>query len=108
MSYTSLLIDSCTVSRYTEGTRDSYGKPARTWADHLTAQACRLTTPTGREVQVGVEVVIADYLLFMQDVDVTEEERIISGGVTYEILLVKIRQDGVDDHHRELFLRTIK
>lgn len=108
MSYTTLLIDTCTIRRYTEGARDGYGKPARTWTDHLTDQACRLARPKGREVMVGVEVVIADYILFTQDIDVTEEDRIVSGGVTYEILLVKIPQNGTDDHHKELFLRTIR
>ena len=112
MSYTSLLISTCTVERYTAGAADAYGAPVRTWADHLTDQACRLSVPTtrdqSREVVVGAEVVLADYKLFMQDVDVTEQDRILLAAITYEILLVQRRSDGAVGHHKELFLRVVR
>ena len=107
MSYTSLLINSCTIERYTEGASTAYGK-ARTWSDHLTSQACRVTTPTGREITVHGEVVIADYKLFTQDIDVTEQDRVIVDSITYEILLVKRRSDGAVGHHKELFIQVVR
>lgn len=109
MTYTSLLIDTCTVRRYVAGAQDAYGNPAKPWADHLPNEPCRLETGGGREVQAGTEVVIADYQLFLEDVDVTEKDRILTpSGVTYEILLVEDRQDGIGSHHKECLLRTVR
>ncbi len=98
MSFTSLLIDTCTTRRFTEGANDAYGVPVKTWADNLTSQACRIEALvgkiSGRELTIGAELVVADYVLFMQDVDVTEQDRILLGAITYEVLLVNDRKDG--------------
>ena len=108
MSYTTLLINSCTVRRYTTGAADSWGALEETWGNHLTDQDCRIAIPKGREIMVGAEVVVADYVLFTQDIDVTEQDRIVLDGVTYEILLVKPLQDSTTDHHLELYLRVVR
>ena len=105
MSYTSLLIKNCTVERYTEGAPDDYGPPVLTWADHLTDEPCRLTSGGGREIKVGAELVVADYKLFVGDVDITEQDRIIIDSLTYEILLVENYADGSSDHHKQCWLR---
>ena len=57
---------------------------------------------------IGAEVVVADYKLFLQDVDVTEQDRAIVEGVTYQILLVMNRSNGVDDHHKECLMRAVR
>lgn len=36
MSYTSLLINTCTTQRFVEGAQDAYGNPTKAWVDHLT------------------------------------------------------------------------
>ncbi len=117
MSYTSLLIDTCTIRRYTEGAADAYGIPVKTWADHLTDQPCRLTPGSrpigsafgaGREVVVGAEVVIADYTMFLEDVDVTERDEIVHSGMTYEVVMVIDRQDGTGGHHKEVGLKAVR
>ena len=120
MSYTSLLVNTCSVYRYTAAGTDSYGKPVETWAivAALTDIACRIMPVIGQtngvEVKVGAELVIADYQLFLGDVVVTEQDRVnvywgtTDAWVMYEILLVKDRQDGTDSHHKELMLRTIR
>ena len=105
MSYTSLLIDTCTIQRYTEGAKDNYGNPILTWADHLVDEPCRLTTAKGRELKVGAEIVIADYKLFVESIDVTEQDRIVISGNTYEILLVEDYTDGSASHHKQVWLR---
>ena len=105
MSFESLLIDTCTVERYTEGAQDSYGNPALTWASHLADESCRLVTGGGRELKVGAEIVVADYKLFLDDVDITEQDRVVVSSITYEILLVERRKDGAGGHHRECLLR---
>ena len=108
MSYDSLLIDTCMVERYAEGAADIYGNPDLTWADHLPDEVCRVTTPTGQEIKVGAELVLADYRIFFGDVDITEQDRIVIGSVTYEILLVKDRQDGINSHHKEVLVRAVR
>ena len=108
MSFASLLINTCIVQRNTPGVADSYGQPTASWADHLTDEACRLMATTGREVAVGAEVVIADYKLFLGDVDITEQDRVIINSVTYEVLLVGNRQNGTGSHHKECFMRAVR
>jgi len=108
MSYTSLLINTSTVQRDTPGVQDAYGTPAESWANHLTDIACRIQDGGGREVMVGAEVVIAEYKIFLLDVDITERDRIISGGVTYQVLMVTDKQDSLTSHHKECYLRTVR
>ena len=107
MSFTSLLINSATIRRYTAGAVDGYGNVTKTWADHLVAQPCRLSYPRGRQIQRGTEVVPVEALLFMNDVDVTENDRAVVDGTTWEILFVADLQDGTGDHHKELALTRI-
>ncbi len=110
MSYTTLLIDTCTVSRNTPGAAGNYGTPAASWADvaALTDIACRLVPAGGREVKVGIEVVVADYKLFLGDITLTEQDKIVIGSDTYDILLVEDRQNGIGSHHKECLLRTVR
>ena len=61
---------------------------------------------SGVELKVGAEIVVADYKLFMEDVDITERDRVVLGGITYEILLVQDHQNGIDDHHKEVYMRV--
>jgi len=107
MSFNSLLINTCTIQQYTEGAIDEYGNPAKDWDD--TVVNCRWSTPSNREVKIGAEVVIADLQLFLTDeVVVTEQDRVVIEGKTYEVLSSSKRQDGFGSHHRELLLRTVR
>ena len=109
MSYTDLLINTCTVQRFTAGALDAYGNPAKAWADHLVDEPCRWSTPVNREVKVGAEVVLADLQLFLEaDTDITEQDRLVLNGVTYEVLSAADRQNGSVNHHVECFLRTAR
>jgi len=117
MSYTSLLVNSASVYRYPAGgTQDVYGTPAKVWAvvPALNEIACRIMPVSGIEIKVGVELVVADYKLFLGDVTLTEQDKVyvywgtVPAWVEYEILQVMDRQDGVDSHHKECFLRTVR
>ena len=108
MTYESLLINTCTVQRNTPGVADAYGNQAPGWADHLADESCRLQDGSGREVRIGAEVVIADYKLFLGDVDITEQDQVIIDAITYEVLLVTDKQDSASSHHKECFLRTVR
>ena len=108
MSYESLLIDVCTIERNSPAAIDDYGHKADAWANHLVDEPCRLMATQSREIAQGAQVVIAGYKLFLNDVDVTERDRVIHNSITYEILQVSTRQDGTTEHHKELFLRTVR
>lgn len=108
MSFEDLLINTCTVKRFIEGAPDSYGVPVKAWSDHLVSQDCRLASSSGREIKVGAEVVIADYKLFIGDVDITEQDRVIVGSITYEVLLVQTYADSVGNYHKQCWLRVAR
>jgi len=104
MTYSDLLISTCTVTRYAPGAIDAYGNPTKAWANHLVGQKCRISYPKGKQIQRGTEVVSVDAMLFMENVDVTVHDRVIVDTITYEILFVADPQDAVGNHHKELSL----
>lgn len=107
MAFQDLLVDTCDILRYTS-TPDDYGQPNKSWAVHLTGQACRLSTPKNLEIKTEVEVVVVDKVLFLEEpVDVTERDRVEINSITYEILSVApYRGNEVDS--KQLFLRTLR
>lgn len=106
MSYDSLLIHTCTTRRYpVAGAADAYGTPATVWANKLENQPCRLVAAPGTELKVGAEIVVADYKLFVKSIDITEQDRVVIGGLTYEILLVQDYADSASSHHKQCWLR---
>jgi len=113
MSFLDLLIDTCTIQRNDlAGTTNNYGYPDPDWNDEHTDAACRIVTGGGKEVKVGAEVGVADYKLFLADIDVTEQDRVqmdVDGLTeTFQILMVMRRSNGVGTHHRELLLKTVR
>ena len=109
MSYESLLINQCTIQRHTIIATDAYGRPVYSWTDLLVDEPCRWSTPKNREVKVGAEVVLADLQLFLGDVDITEQDRVIlDTGATYEVISAADRQDALGNHHVECLMRTVR
>ena len=113
MSFECMLINSCTVRRNTIGAADAYGTPTASWANYLEDQACRIygVTPSrgaGREVYVGAKLVVADKLMMIADIDITEQDRVVSDGITYEVLMITLRQDGAGSHHKQCHLKTVR
>lgn len=108
MTFDSLLCHTCTTKRFTEGDADDYGNPVKTWNSYLIDEPCRLASSSGREVKVGAEVVIADYKLFIDDLDITEQDRVIVNDVTYEVLLVEDYNDYDSSHHKQCWMRTVR
>lgn len=107
MSYDSLLINTCTIRRFTDGAADAYGNPARTWADHLVDQPCRQIYGKGTEIKIGAEVVIIYDELFVKDIDVIVWDRVVIGSDTYDIVSVVQRQDSTGHHHKQCYLQRV-
>ncbi len=109
MTYASLLVDSCNIWRYTSVASDAYGMPVKTWAKTYEGESCRLIDARGREIYIGAEIVIADYKLFIDDLDVTEQDRVEIDSQLYEVILAQEHKDGLsDNHHREIYLRKVR
>ena len=107
MTFAMLLINTCTIERFTADDTDDYGNPTGTWAG--TDEPCRLQAGVGRELKIGAEVVIADYKLFLNEsADITERDRVVVDDIEYEVLLVAGRQGGVQEHHKECFMRVTR
>ena len=119
MSFSTLLIHTCDIGLLAQGAQDEYGNPAETWdTSTYPNEACRLMSTGGREVKIGVEVVVSEWKLFVDNlVLVNEQDRVSdirlasTGSVidssTYEIILVLPKANGVGQHHKELFLRKV-
>ena len=108
MSYADLLINECDIQRFTEdGTYDAYGQPNKTWADIYTDEPCRHVTGKGREIRIGQEVHIVYDQLFVGDLVITVQDRVIIDGDTYQIIDVLFRQDGVSSHHKQAYLERV-
>lgn len=110
MTFASLLINTCTILEDTGAVPDDYGNITPNWTAvaGLTDIACRLMAGTGREIMIGAEVVIADYKLFLEDVAVTEQNRVRISAIDYETLQVATRQDSVGNHHKQCWLRVVR
>ena len=108
MAFENLLINTCDIERFTEGIADGYGIPDKTWAVEHANEPCRHVSGKGREVRIGQEVVIVYDQLFVGDIDITEQDRVIIDTVTYQVLAVVFRQDGVGAHHKQCFLEMVK
>jgi len=108
MAFETLLINTCDIERFTEGVVDSYGTPGKIWAVEHGNEPCRHVSGKGREVRIGQEVVIVYDQLFVGDIDITEQDRVVIDTVTYQILAVVFRQDGFGAHHKQCYLEMVK
>lgn len=111
MSYTSLLINTCTVLADTGTVTGAYGVITPDWTvvAELDGIDCRLMAMGGREIVVGTEVVVANYKLFIENtVAITERNRVRVGANDYEVLMVENRQNGLSAHHKECLMRIAR
>jgi hypothetical protein len=109
MSFQSLLYQRASILRNTASGKDTHGAPNETWTAVYTSVPCRLANSRGKEVLVKDQNVIEDNVLFMgASADVTERDKILLDGVTYEILFVDAPRNATAIHHKQLSLRTVR
>ena len=119
MAYDSLLINTCNIISFTEdGTFDIYRQPNKSWdikvVDGVTYEGlpCRHISGKGREIKIGQEVHLIYDQLFVEDIDITVQDRVIIDPLgapkTYQIIDVLFRQDGVGSHHKEAYLEIVQ
>jgi head-tail adaptor len=75
---------------------------SRVWSSHLTGVACALQQKSARElgqVSDGVSSLVAEHRLwFPLGTDIVKTDRVIVGGVTYEVVGVNSDVAGVGHH----------
>ncbi len=114
MTFATLLINTGQFERWTDGGASAFGNATKVYAYHLDPQPCRLSKSGGgsssgnRERQDATEVTQTDRVLFCNDIDVTEHDRVTVDGVLFEIVYVETKQNGTADHHKELDLVRVK
>ncbi|GAH72242.1 unnamed protein product, partial [marine sediment metagenome] len=84
MTYISLLINECDIQEFTVAPApDGYGQPIKTWQIKVVGGVsyddipCRHVSGKGREVKVGQETHIIYDELYVGDIDVTVQDRVI-------------------------------
>lgn len=108
MTFENLLINTCDIERFAEGIVDNYGIPAKEWTPIHENEPCRHISGKGREVKVGQEVHIVYDELYVGDIDVIVQDRVIIDTETYQVVDVLFRQDGAGAHHKKLFLEIVR
>ena len=114
MTYTSLLINECDIQEFTITDTDDYGHPVKDWQIKVVDGVsyddipCRHVSGKGREVRVGQEVHIIYDELYVGDIDVIVQDRVIINLETYQVVDVLFSQDGIGGHHKRLFLEMVK
>ena len=86
---------------------DVYNQPVKVWADIYTNEPCRLVSGKGREIKVGQQVHIVHDQLFLKDISITVQDRVIINALTYEVVDVLFRQTSTG-HHKEAYLEIVK
>ena len=118
MSFDDLLIHTCDIYTLVQGAQGSYGTPAICYSSAYVDEPCRIMSIVAREILVGAKLVISDWKLFLEDtVTIDEQDRVsdiklradgtVIDASTYEVLQVQPRSNGVDEHHKEVFLQKV-
>lgn len=108
MTFATLLINTCDIQRFAEGIADDYGIKDKTWNPTYENEPCRHVSGKGREVKIGQEVHIVYDELYVGDIDVIVQDRVIIDTETYQIVDLEFRQDGIGGHHKHLFLEIVR
>ena len=107
MSYTGLLNDTCDIEDFTS-VADAHNQPTKTWATKHGATPCRMTSTKGDEIHIRLQVMVSYWKLFIENIAVTEQDRVLFGGDYYNILLVQPCIGYAATHHMELNLEKVE
>jgi len=107
VSFDSLLTGTCTLQRYTAGTAaDEFGHLTKTWADTAGVR-CRVQQLGGKEMASGIFPQVATHrAYFRMGTDITHKDRVVYGGVTFEVALVDADTAGAG-HHVEVMMKGV-
>lgn len=102
MSYRGLLKDRATLERNTATGVDAHNRPNVTWTTLATLVPCRFVPQkVGEALQSGDVVSVAGRVHFLKSQDVTEGDRFVLSGETYNIKGVSVIYSATKPHHLE-------
>ena len=111
MSFLDLLIHTCDIERFAVTGTDAYGNPVKAWTKTYTNEPCRFGPQTGAMVWTGTMNETVDFKVFLPELDITEEDRILwhHDEKYYKVLIVDhVADSTVNHHHREVSVRIIR
>lgn len=103
----SLLIDTCDIVRKTETSRTSSNNPVYTESTIATGVKCRIANTSGIESKYPFRAIPYNYRLFIKYQGLSERDKIVSSGSTYELTSVYNVKDNVGYHHTEAWLEKV-
>ena len=109
MSFAGLLNASGLIQVATKVVDTTTNEITKTWTTHASGVRCRLDEAKGQEIRMANNVYVkATHILFMEyRTDINEHDyRIVVGGRTYNILLIKDASGMA--HHLEILLEIIR
>lgn len=102
-----LLPQTCVIQRYTKTGVALNNDPVYSWAT-LATPKCRLYRQSGKEFDQPHQAVVTTPKVMMMVTDVTEKDRLVIGGETYEVLVVNTIYGMSSAHHLELEVMLVK
>jgi cell shape-determining protein MreC len=97
MSFSKLLNTTCNIQSKSES-QGSTGELSLSWSNKATSVPCRIQSGKNASVSedIGKRSLVGVKVYFEIDVDINEGDRIVSDGITYDVILVA--QDSSGDH----------
>ena len=112
--YSALLNSSADIQRFTSTGVDAHGQPTGAWANSSTGIKCRIRELAGvsnanNEIidSSGTAVVASHEVWLLPGVSITEKDRVVHGGITYDVQFVVSRPGGTV-HHVKAYLKVAR
>ena len=112
--YNSLMNTTCDISRFTAAGVDAHGQPTGAWANSSTGIVCRIRELAGvstanNEIidSSGTAIVASHEVWLLPGVSITEKDRVVHGGITYDVQFVVSRPGGTV-HHIKAYLKVAR
>lgn len=102
-----LLPDTCVIQRYTQTGTALNNDPIYIWATLATVK-CRISDAGGNESKEPNQAVITNPKIFLPVTDVTEKDRLLIDGDTYEVHVVYTIKGMAVAHHIEVEASLVK
>lgn len=106
MSFTTMLNQTASILRFTEDASIGPDADRGGWTESSTS-ACRIEALGGRELNNQTSAVVATHRVYLPfGTDITEQDRVTIGSVTYDIEFVDV-DTAAAGHHCEVLVKAV-
>jgi hypothetical protein len=108
--FNALLIHSCSISRRTLGSVNSYNIPSESFVVVSATEPCRIDPQKDRiEINVRGKVEVITLMgFFKPTADIQEWDVITWNSDTYEVIGIDLLSNDKELHHKEVYLKNLK